>query len=79
MGVLCEISDRGGWRDAEDYTQEYQGYNGVLPPDVVNWAGMDTNDGLYDLAAELSLVKQNDEGLTFDQIADLIDQHWREL
>lgn len=50
----------------------------ILPLDVLTWAGMNTATGIlpFDLTGrvdEASLSYLNDEGFTFDQIADIID------
>lgn len=52
----------------------------VLLGVVQKWAGVANADGLFDFDASFtSLTEMNDEGVSFDEIADSIEKHWREL
>lgn len=84
MGVLCDISDRHTWSEPglNDGAADYMGFSGVLPPDVMDWAGLNSEDGILSGGPDTgneNLVSHNDAGSTFAEIADLIDQHWEEL
>lgn len=65
LGVLCKLSGL-----------EFSPERGYLPDSVVKWAGLDSispgvvKDGVTDSLAYLNDVK----GLTFNQIADLIEE-----
>jgi hypothetical protein len=90
LGVLCDIASRHGvgrwesdWRklpehlgDLPVYCGDIQGSpdaaEGHLPQAVMEWAGLDTRT-VY-LGGGDALTALNDHGLTFAEIADLIDK-----
>ena len=85
LGVACDLYDEGGW--AEDdvdpmvYRAEGKGYDEVLPPCVQKWLGLRTSMGRVELRDEVlsTLMDANDEGATFEEIADLIEKHQYQL
>lgn len=78
LGVLCDLAVKA----EVDVEVEggvnwvgYDGFSGLLPNSVQEWAGLDTCDpelawsfGYWDEASTL-----NDSGVPFTQIADLVD------
>jgi hypothetical protein len=83
LGRFCVVLGEQFVRDAS--TQKYfvEGTNNceVLPDRVIDKAGMATGDGQFvpSYSRIDSLADVNDEGLTFPQIADLIDCFWEDL
>ena len=80
LGVLCDLHDQSkngpGW--ANDWT--YLGYGARLPLEVCKWAAitreiLDFPCGLTDVSVEIKLSQMNDEGASFDEIADFIEQN----
>lgn len=76
LGVACELHrrDHGGqW-----LYNSYLGKHGLLPYEVMQWLGLCTIDGQHhdqDGLGESSLDELNDRGgLTFDEIADIIEK-----
>ena len=56
----------------------------ILPDDVMNWSGMNSRAGEMNTTNKASrlvgaLSARNDNGATFEEIADLIDAHWNIL
>lgn len=88
LGVLCEMAVREGiipaawlqYPNSLDYTYGVPGdwttgdhSIGVLPNAVREWAGMSTTNGSIDEDTALSTL--NDQGMSFSEIATLIDQN----
>lgn len=83
LGVLCDLAYKEGAVTRTRIDDKCYGYGtrlevGVLPPEVVSWAGMEddnpvvTEDGDGNL---FSLSELNDaEGWTFGEIADIIEE-----
>lgn len=54
--------------------------NAMLPYAVQEWSGVRSEAGAFCWdGANTSLVDLNDNGSTFEEIADVIDSHWVEL
>lgn len=82
LGVLCDIHAKetgGEWLGGDDaYT--YQDWGGILPPSVMEWAGLDGADADlpetvrvgYETCGTLSSV--NDAGASFERIATIIEK-----
>lgn len=82
LGVLCYLAVEDGLNlnvQVYDQTVTYDGVEATPPRNVVRWAGTESanpmirfrgNDGQY---YDYTLTHLNDTGLTFDQIADLIE------
>ena len=75
LGVLCDISLLTTWGQAVD---SYFGSTGHLTPKVREWSGITSRSGAI-FNTEFALTTYNDEGKTFDEIADIIEKHWEEL
>lgn len=85
LGVLCEVAIKAGIEievkppKHADERFYYDGYT-TVPPDVVQaWANI-SETGHLDKAVEfagppsIALTALNDRGMTFDQIADVIEK-----
>lgn len=81
LGVLCDIhrkeTNNGEWSSSikSEYTVKDgiadSAKVGVLPPDVVKWAGLnDENPPVSDGY----LARLNDNGYTFEKLAELIEK-----
>lgn len=87
LGVLCDIAVKDGIIEKE----AHYGYNAVcfggssevLPTSVMDWAGMVLGNavGLLELedGTRMTLADLNDAGLTFAQIADVIERYVKQL
>lgn len=86
LGVLCDLyiqdhSDAQWEQDLENGRFAIHGETGVLPSNVVTWAGLsDTNPGVKVLDDDdtgycsSSLAGLNDLGRSFEQIAQVIEE-----
>jgi hypothetical protein len=77
LGVLCDLYGKENnveWNLANNgHNYEFQDMESYLPSSVRKWAGVEgcnphINDG------ESTLVRLNDSGSTFEQIADVIEE-----
>ena len=83
LGVLCEIyfSKHPELKVNETHLQKSYGEERdyyQLPNIVQKWAGMQTNKGSFS-GNEGNLIKLNDSGFTFHEIADIICKNQIEL
>lgn len=88
LGVACELAVKDGveinvMHDERGYVH-YDGEDNYLPPSVVEWLGFTksaSSQGVYkeDDNRVLSLAKLNDEGSTFNEIADVIEENAERL
>jgi hypothetical protein len=87
LGVANEISGLGKWIDdyafqdatlaeaevaGEDKTYEEE----FTSPDVQEWLGLRTKDGSI---GGITLAELNDDGVPFDEIADIIEKHAHQI
>lgn len=94
LGVLCNLHAQEHPKLAATQTDpyEYLGEEEFLPSEVMEWAGMDTNDGVfYEEGEEVpivipkvgkfeSLASLNDSNkVEFGRIADWIEKNYRGL
>jgi len=86
LGVLIELyiqeknkilKTKIYWKTSYTGVLEFGGKNGFLPEKVKNWAGMNTNNGVY--SYKDTLAKDNDNGKSFKQIADVIEKNYENL
>lgn len=76
LGVACETYQKevgGLYVDVTDSYYSYDNYEAFLPPNVANWFGFATVCG--NCLSNESLVLLNDEGYTFEEIADFIESN----
>ncbi len=76
LGVLCDISELNTWVASNTNTEGYDGEQGVLPVQVMEWAGIKSS--VADSPGG-SLTSQNDTGASFSEIASIIEKHWEQL
>lgn len=77
LGVACELSELGQWTSSEnDWMSSYLGATYALPAKVQNYYGLHEYSGTYFTNDQLenNLAGHNDGGMTFAQIADLIEE-----
>ena len=90
LGVLCDISGLGQWEraaaevecmDGEHlYTVGMDSGIDTLPTAVKEWAGVASFDPELPLSIPLPMSYLNDaDRLTFEQIAEHIEEHWQSL
>lgn len=76
LGVACEIYRKefgGEWLDLdEDGWPYFLDRSANLPDDVQGWLGLKTSTGSFG-DGDASLAGRNDDGASFDEIADLIE------
>lgn len=82
LGVLCDIvkddlCSRPTWVDL-DGLFVILGQSKVLPADVVDFVGMSSTMGRIGTHGRC-LANENDDGISFEGIAKLIDAHWEKL
>lgn len=86
LGVACELyrqdTGNGSWHSAREYIfvddDDYE--NAVLTRRVADWLGLNVEiDSVVHLPSGDSLAHMNDNGYTFEQIADAIVAHEAEL
>ena len=73
LGVLCELyrlENGGEWDYMSDYVT-FLGEADLLPSKVRDWAGLTLNSPRF--GSGESLAYMNDQGKSFDDIADLIE------
>lgn len=80
LGVLCEIVKEEINLPVSDHRLVEYGKVGnvaVLPPEVVYFTEMRTDDGF--LSNGLTLAGMNDKGMNFNKIADVIEENYQYL
>jgi len=83
LGVLCELMGKDSdklRREIHGGKYQYNGYGGKLPDAARNWSGIKTGGGevsYNDKTTTLALL--NDNGKTFEEIADIIEKQYKEL
>ena len=81
LGVACDLYIKEGnelevKRNPYDapHTVRYNEITSVLPREVRDWLGLRSEDGLYNAPIQdRTLVGDNDNGKTFEEIADIIE------
>ncbi len=81
LGVLCNLhAMEHPWSAAtQTNPTEYLGRYDTPNYKVLEWAGMDSRNELGEFKNGLCLTEMNDEGMTFNEIADVIEKKYREL
>lgn len=95
LGVLCDLAVKDGVDlhvRGSGLAVEYNGDGYFVPGAVMAWAGLLSNEGALteewavpvgdaadDGPVVSSLASANDDGATFTQIADLIEERWETL
>lgn len=76
LGVLSDLSKQGEWNKSNDYGSPGDWRTGELNIAVMNWSGIRTSGACV---KNTYLSTMNDKGKTFEEIADVIEKHWKEL
>jgi len=76
LGVLCDISGLGKWGSSDYYAIGLHFALGILPEEVAEWAGFSSSDPATGEDDWTRLSYQNDSGLSFADIADLIEENF---
>lgn len=85
LGVLCDLYRKEVDPTAEWYGSVFLGEANVLPREVQEWAGMRSDIGIFDRIdggtgyATECLSVLNDNGMSFNEIAGVIQEHYEEL
>jgi hypothetical protein len=77
LGVLCDLYGKENnveWQHNEVDGYLYEKHSTVLPLSVMEWADVDGRSADICNRTE-TLAKLNDSGSTFNEIADLIEEH----
>lgn len=82
LGVLCEVfADEGNPLSVCMTQQNVVSYNGCTrypPPDVLEWAGLQNNEGRAS-NADHCVAFVNDDSYSFAPSIDYILQHWENM
>lgn len=77
LGVLSSISPhKNNFTRMKPPSSEYD-KNAALPCLIQKWAGMKNEVGQID--SDTCLASMNDNGASFEQIADFIEKNWEKL
>lgn len=92
LGVLCDLAVKAKVIPEPKYFRErgvyhYANHDCTLPQEVRCWAGMHSSDGNLRVAVQTATMRQegkslmrcNDLGATFEEIAGVIATHWEQL
>jgi len=75
LGVLCELAVAEGV--IETSTDGYAGRDKILPVEVMHWADLPDAFGSFGHPdTRQDLARSNDEGASFEEIADLIEKYF---
>jgi len=79
LGVLCDLYGKKNnveWEPSTHYNNAYmfQDMTTVLPLSVMEWAGVEDYNPHVN-GGPFTLAELNDRGSTFNEIADLIEEH----
>lgn len=79
LGVLCDIFGIGKWSEG-NYVCDNDWASWYLPLDVRNWAGIvDRNPSTKTPYGNYTLSHLNDDGKSFNDIADFIEEYWETI
>ncbi len=80
LGVLCDISGIGTWKQNLFTTNDGQTCSNVLSPAVQAYSGINFECGRLIITNDTTqLAILNDSGKSFEEIAALIEKHHEEL
>lgn len=81
LGLLVDLHAKatgGEWDKDFNYVGrevfQYTGVTSVLPSSVMDWAEFPTPEGI--ITNDETLASLNDDGMSFEEIADKIDKHF---
>jgi hypothetical protein len=67
LGVLCEVRSKIAHKNVWKLDHIVETHDGLLGENMLNWAGLPDT-------VQLDLSKMNDDGSSFEEIADYIDK-----
>lgn len=74
-GVICDVSGLGEWDDPFlNKIYEYNGYEAIAPISVRDWVFPKGSSKIMLHNHSKSLMYHNDNGATFEQLADAIEE-----
>ena len=76
LGVLCKVGEKEGIPVDTDSSGELEGVDLTEQVDILEWSGTSQFD---QSGAQNILIGMNDDGKTFEEIADHIDNHWEKI
>ena len=80
LGVLCEIGRNSGVLINKSLGGQIKGETLNDQSAIKKWAGMRTGQGKFKFKhPNNNLTALNDEGYTFEEIADIIEKEWEDL
>jgi hypothetical protein len=85
LGVLCDLAVKAGLEmrvhtySGDSHIVEFDGYEDFLPIKVVDWAGLEsqnpkTRQEVDGMTLNASLTYLNDNTMTFEEIANVIER-----
>lgn len=79
LGVLCDLCDPTGW-DTSSIKSCYRARGGMIAPSVQEWSGIRSGFAEFKQDGKPnSIMKINDSGKSFTEIADVIEEYWERL
>ena len=81
LGVLCEITKKEhGFKNYLTMTNGEGSINSTLPIKIVPFTGMKSTSGELKFKGRYErLSALNDDGVSFEEIADIIQENWKKL
>jgi len=84
LGVLCDLATKSKSSKVKcnlyNSTLFYDSEPSYLPKTVQDWSGVNSMDGSFIIKDKLiSLTKLNDNGKSFNKIADIIEKHYKDI
>lgn len=69
LGVLCDLAEKAGVPDAWPRVMK----TALLPKAVCDWAGLKSSPIMVSVSGYAVLANHNDDGMSFSEIADIIE------
>ena len=84
LGVLCELAIKAGVemqieREVGTSCMRFDGEGSHLPDCVQDWADTYGEVAVVARQSLTELIHMNDKGCSFEDIADVIEEHWETL
>lgn len=82
LGVLCNIMQEETGELKVNRVNDnfiFDSNRHILPDSVKNWSDMKSHDGTTACSKMVSLIGLNDDGKSFTEIADVIEENYKEL
>ena len=79
LGVLCDLMDKDGWWPGFSVEWTYLGEGGMLPLEVMQWAGLKTEHANLAGLNDGQSVTGSIDPWSFHEIAEVIRKSWETL